>query len=938
MSKFIKRQNNLRKAQVRFDKVSKRSKQFQIRYERSANRKGKFRTKARIVREEKTFCGNNRGLIHKAVNLKHRIKGDTPSITKRINSFQPKTFKGKTFKRSAQAVNFIVHDAGKTAVDTALAGETLVLKGGDVIQREVRNKLKQEYTRNAVDDYHRGTLESLRIGADAVKGTHKHFKQKKQHKFEKAKFKLKKAEYDVFKHDTYKPQIKSDKSDLKSAKANFKEHKQTYMNSNKSNTDKAFLIRRKQRFKAVKREVDFKSKKLKTDRKFKRKELRNQRKIANDSATGLLALKPVTYTADRMKASAWQRAVNEEQDNDFVHALDSAKRRVADPTVQNISKPERLQRERKKRDSLSDKEKNARKRLSKQENRLKSKSSEPHKKRKKPKFQKSFSEKFKDIGKMVGKFIKNVYEKEVKKFFASIAVPILIILLVFAFLIMIFSSISGGGGFTLGTYAAQDYDLSEAERYYTQFAWEMNESVIKVGSGDWKEALDELYVDTSGYTDTPDSFIWGRSSHFNYDAVYDFDVVKLWGFLCAYYYDFDADNGDVKYWRLQEDTKVHIYSLLEDEYEFQHFYDNASRWEEYDRYTFEGGIDGSYWLVDSSDVYRNSFKPKSNPGVLNAFKDNDGFLHINDSLEILDAQHDFNRTGWYVQDQRYFVNDRSGQSSEPFYAWYNNSEFGRTYGDEYHPRSYWGFSETDQIYWCGSPQDTVYWRSDLTDTCLISFYNANYWKNDCRLYYNVKQKKTFDEVIIDRLSRMPDSEERLEYYKLLIGAESATLHGNHQTLKSLTGVGIHESTIINGFGYDMQGWNCRHCQISDLHEGIDIAIGANKEIHAPFSCTIKSYDSEKKTVALRKDDVEYWYDGTGGTERDTEVTITNVTLKSGYDVDSSLSDNEVFAFSTSNQYCDGDVHNSIQNYIHVKVEIDTDGSGWDFIDPRLVLY
>ena len=32
-----------------------------------------------------------------------------------------------------------------------------------------------------------------------------------------------------------------------------------------------------------------------------------------------------------MKASAWQKAVNEDQDNDFVHAIDSAKRRIVEP-------------------------------------------------------------------------------------------------------------------------------------------------------------------------------------------------------------------------------------------------------------------------------------------------------------------------------------------------------------------------------------------------------------------------------------------------------------------------------------------------------------------------------------------------------------------------------------------------------------------------------
>ena len=37
-----------------------------------------------------------------------------------------------------------------------------------------------------------------------------------------------------------------------------------------------------------------------------------------------------------------------------------------------------------------------------------------------------------------------------------------------------------------------------------------------------------------------------------------------------------------------------------------------------------------------------------------------------------------------------------------------------------------------------------------------------------------------------------------------------------------------------------------------------------------------------KKIILRKDDVQYWYDGTGGTKRDTEVEITNAVLLDGF--------------------------------------------------------
>lgn len=139
---------------------------------REPNRHGRYRTRAYIVRGAKAYHGNNHGLIHKAVNLKYRVQGDKPSVTRTIRSWQPKTMKGKLFKANARAVNFAVHDVTQTAVDTALAAETVGLKTSDIAQREVRQKLKQKYTREAVDDYHRGVFLMGRTATDAVKGVH----------------------------------------------------------------------------------------------------------------------------------------------------------------------------------------------------------------------------------------------------------------------------------------------------------------------------------------------------------------------------------------------------------------------------------------------------------------------------------------------------------------------------------------------------------------------------------------------------------------------------------------------------------------------------------------------------------------------------------------------------------------------------------------------
>ncbi len=92
-----RKENNLRRAQARLDKVNKRSKQFQIEFVRSQQSNGKFKTKAYIVRGEKEHHGGH-GILHRAVDLKYRVKGDKPSVTRTINSFQPmRYFFGKYF-------------------------------------------------------------------------------------------------------------------------------------------------------------------------------------------------------------------------------------------------------------------------------------------------------------------------------------------------------------------------------------------------------------------------------------------------------------------------------------------------------------------------------------------------------------------------------------------------------------------------------------------------------------------------------------------------------------------------------------------------------------------------------------------------------------------------------------------------------------------------
>ena len=167
LPKLTRRQIKLQQAEEKLSKVIKRSKQFHLRFDRV--QKGKrYKTTVKIERGDRNYSGNNHGLLHRAVNLKNRVTGDAPSLTKTIDSIQPETVKGKIAKGAAKAVNTAGHAAVHTAVNTGLAAETLTLNTADAVRNEVTHKLRQKYTQEAVDDGHRGTIAAARIAFDSL--------------------------------------------------------------------------------------------------------------------------------------------------------------------------------------------------------------------------------------------------------------------------------------------------------------------------------------------------------------------------------------------------------------------------------------------------------------------------------------------------------------------------------------------------------------------------------------------------------------------------------------------------------------------------------------------------------------------------------------------------------------------------------------------------
>ncbi len=184
-----------------------------------------------------------------------------------------------------------------------------------------------------------------------------------------------------------------------------------------------------------------------------------------------------------------------------------------------------------------------------------------------------------------------------------------------------------------------------------------------------------------------------------------------------------------------------------------HWYDNQSRWEELSPYNYWGGgnaSSGTYYRAEQDayiydgQPYRYRFKPIAITSELSQYEDDDGYLCITDGYRVLDPNDDYRETGFFIMDHRWY----SG-TSHPFYYIDNDTDtFFFMHGGERHDRSFWGWDGTD-TWFLVSPTDTHIWNSSLNDVCMYGYYEKYKWKTECKLYYNVKQNKTFDEVIAD---------------------------------------------------------------------------------------------------------------------------------------------------------------------------------------------
>lgn len=911
----------------------------------------------------------NSGVLHKSLHmLQSSFTGDIPSLSKKIDAIVPLSDKGKAAKGFIKNSYNIVSVANKDFVKSALAAETMGIKSFNSLSNSARNLINRSISNQAYSCGQADTAQSAllfsKTALDATKGSINFYKKSKALKIEKNKLNDLKSQSKLI-NQKNKLKLSSAKAEFKIKEASYNKHLESYNSiSKKDKLADSFSLRqnlikrRTEIFKNDKNKLSNIRSEIKLDKKSFNKQINLQNKIVNQSKRSLL-LMPIKYGSNQIKQSVRQRAMQD--DNDFVNMIDKAS--TYSPKV--IKSNERKANINK--NALS----KAKSKKAKQQNKLQM---QQHKLKTQRQLlnTKYRSVKSKAIKKKILKSKKplDILSDYGKKFLLTCIVPILPILLVLLLMIEIITSlVSSNAGIQLGTYPVEDYDISKAKKYYTELAEDMNDSVIKCGTSNWKSGLSDLGVNTSSMTEKPDTFVFGRSTQFDYDTVYDFDSFKFYSFLCAYYYDFSCSHKDIPYWDYTSATNDLVKKLFTTEYDFQYYYNNQSHWEKRSNFNTYGGgacesTNSKYYLINNDIVSSDSmdydfyFTPVTDPpDAVKAYeKENKIYIkNHNGCYRIVDPNHNYDLTPFVVPDVRY-----SCQSVSPFYyydATRNKYWFGKYTSTTHVYQTHWRTTSTITrsdgtsvpINFAVSDTDTYLYNNTYLARMLVSYSEQYFWQKKCVLYYTVHRKMDFDAAIQKILKEKSHYDERLKYYNILIGNSNDSnekMYGNHQLFKfpikyeSIIDE-IKRGYILNGYGYDMQVWGKQHCAIDDnFHNGIDIVCNSGTNIYSPVKGTVSKIDNDKHIIKIRANRFYFWYENNHGTHRSVEITFGNIRASTLLHVGDEIDAEKYIGKTTTNRQC-ADLNfnrNNSYDYLHLAIEIDTDGIGWNYVDPILVLY
>lgn len=930
-------------------------KQIQFEFRREQDKNGRFKTKKRFILTNDYSRERHRGVIHKAYHLKDRVKGDVPSIERKLNAVNPTTVKGVVGISAAKGAYKFVKTSAKITVKTALIAEDLTLAAKDLGTDKLKQKTKGELEGNNIDT----AKGAIKIG-NFLRAAQRHFRERRIYKGEKKRFKARTEDF-KFIRKAPRLMLKEEHGRFLTEKQKYKRFKESYKRADKaktSNVRKAMMFRRKQQYKAAKKEYrvvlrDY----LKLDKALVER-VEKQWKIKRLSKPHMIPTKILMSATN----SYWNKLTTADPDNDIMEA--------ASKTVDATKKAHRAvksARIKAARHCESKYEKSLHKqqgRFAEREQRLNKPPKKLRAKNDSWKNPKRSSETLADYAKrLLASLTKNV-KAAVKNAASKLLIsmlPMVFFLIIVGMVCMLFLGIFSETEFVLGTYTADDEQLSDAVESYTLIARNFNQAIDEIDDDSvlksWKKSLKALGVNTDDYNTKPASFVYGRSSAFDYEpAEYDFDPYVLWSFLSAYNYDFDesqkcADKGETyepDYWEMDSAAEDLLKELFYTEYSFEHFYTDSSHWAELSEYNVlpndEGGREGAYYTI-YYDFSHTAFRYRKISSDIKTFA-KDGWIHYDENtLEILNAKDNDKRTGWFLQDQRVSIGSRI--------SFYTINQYGQyyCYGTD-RERTPCSWAGGDDIWFCVSPWDSYDFNNSFPNpdevgeseaVCLVSFYQKNKWVNSAQLFYNVRKNCTFKEAAESILSSMSYKSERLEYFNLLVGDDTTSRHGNHQCMQSPVNVNMQElintGRIYNSFGYDISEWNTTHCGIGhNNHNGLDITCNVGEDIYSMLDGEVKEVSDNSVTVFAEDFELVYSNDKNGKSRKyDITVTIDNVypCVAAG----DTVAAGEIIGTATNARQCNNaDNSGYSTTYIHVLAKIEKSFLHYFYAAPELLIY
>lgn len=949
-------------------------KEFHVRAERIQNESGKFRTHYSVERTTAPLY-KPPGIIHHAVDFSRRFEGDFKkySVTTRLNNLTPVTKGERLVVNSAKAVNETRKLATTSFTKVALVSETTGLAVAGHYYRKFSGRLNNEF--DSVD-----TGKIVAKSVSALKSFNNVRRTVYTHNVKKSYFQQKtsalltdKNRKNALKND-YKTSKQANKLKLKQRKSQLREIHRVYSSNSvtkPSNTinktvkpNKPTLERVKQR-----KRIATKLNQPTTDLKIKKKLLKNQKKIVRFTRREKLHYLTVPLSVKAVKSVAITHPtsflVNKSSqyahDNDFIHGISAI--RNSTQTIKSAVKQNSFRRY----SRIQKKNEARRQKIHKKENKLQARNSKllkekPKSKRKKQKKKKQ-QEKLQDKIKKVLSKAKEVsidFVKFIFKFFGVIAIPLFIFFAIFAILFLSLNSTVSNNTYVLGTYNCDDDTIAKCISRYTSKANDFNNNLIKVQNAyTWRVGLRNGFnININNYDDTPKKFIFGRSSEFNYDPIYDFDAYKFIAFMCAYNYDFSKSNSDIDNWSYDNDLDDDVIDkLFDNEYEFKHRYYNSSAWVSLDKFKVYPSAN-EFLCVDETGVTTVNGKKygyvkfgqynDSVPSQLQEFT-SDGSIHFDlTSGEIKNKFDGYKKTGFYIQN----VNKQftlGSSTIEPFYyRYYDKQKREYFYGFEYKGQLY---HKTQLVVdgrnfdYAVAKEDTKILNPELKKYQLIRYYQAEKYEYQCKLYTNVHRKMTFENTIKKLLREKGHYEERLQFYNTLLGIgtnDNTYGYGNHQMIKNALNTNfnslVQNGKIYNNYGYDVQTWGKAHCSLDSNHNGIDIEANTNTPVKAMVSGTIKKIDTSDHTIKLVTDkELDYWYDD----HNKVETTIYYTNIKATVHEGDTVKAGQVIGKVDNYKHCYDNIDNTNANktYLHISVELD---GGWFssdyYVDPQFLIY